>query len=448
MPRNSPVILRFPQRQSLEEDPIVITGVGITASIGPSREIVWQNIQLGKSGIRRTEASDEVGSLRKPCGMVDWLPPDRTSLKSIRLTHCAAAEALTDATLDWKNIDRNRFACSISAQFGDIGYHYLAPEVRDTLEPDKHQHRWWDEFLPSTVVGSVANRFQLMGPRLCHTTACASGLVSTIVAGRMIRDGQADYALCGAGDAVTELVYTAFNRMGVLADCDDASQACRPFDVDRNGFAMGEGAAMMVLEKRSTAIARNAKIYAELAAYQTLNQAHHVTGLDGDAGTMKALIQRVVQRAGWEHIGPQYINAHGTGTEQNDRCELQAIRSALNDRADDVLVSSNKAVLGHLINAAGSIELALSALALRDGYVPPTMHLNNPERFGDIDCMPRLGAKVELDRAVKLSLAFGGHLVGVALRRCPIAEHQRQSQPLHPQALLRNQPSVAVRKAA
>lgn len=447
MASNSPVILRFPQRPARDEDPIVITGIGITSSLGACREAVWQNIQLGKSGIRRTEASDQVGVLRMPCGMVDWMPPDSHSLKSIRLTQSAAAEALCDATLDWTRIDRHRFACSISAQFGDIGYHYLPADVRDCLTPEQHAHRWWEEFLPSTVTSAVGNRFQLLGPRLCHTTACASGLVSTIVAGRMIRDGQADYALCGAGDAVTELVYSAFNRMGVLADHENPAMACRPFDVQRKGFVIGEGAAMMVLEKRSTAIARGARIYAELAAHQTLNQAHHVTGLDGDAHTMQVLIERLVEKAGWGYSGPQYINAHGTGTEQNDRCELHAIRAALKERADHVMVSSNKAVLGHLVNAAGSIELALTAMALRDGYVPPTMHLENQESVGAIDCMAGLGARVELDRALKLSLAFGGHLVGVALRRCPDSDYQREAVPLHPKALLRSD-RLAIRRAA
>ncbi|MDX1928520.1 MAG: hypothetical protein SFV81_18465, partial [Pirellulaceae bacterium] len=221
----------------------------------------------------------------------------------------------------------------------------------------------------------------------------------------------------------------------------------RPFDVHRKGFVIGEGAAMLVLEKRSTAIARGARIYAELAAAQMLNQAHHVTGLDGDAGPMEKLVENLVAKAGWDFLGPQYINAHGTGTEQNDRCELQAIRTALKSRADNVLVSSNKAVLGHLINAAGSIELALTAMALRDGFVPPTMHLETPETVGQIDCMPKLGAKVELDRALKLSMAFGGHLVGVALRRCPMVEHQRSPVALHPQALVRVQ-KKAIRRAA
>ena len=137
--------------------------------------------------------------------------------------------------------------------------------------------------------------------------------------------------------------------------------------------------------------------------------------------------------------GPQYINAHGTGTEQNDRTELTAIRESLGPLADNLVLSSNKAILGHLINAAGSIELALTALSLRDGFAPPTMHLKSPESIGNLDCLPEYGSQFELDRALKLSLAFGGHLVGLALRRCPEPDARRPSQPLHPYARVRPQ---------
>lgn len=431
-------LLPFPQRAVPDEDPVVITGVGIASCLGSSRESIWQQIQCGKSGVRRTVPEDGFGQLNKPCGIIDWLPSDSHTLKSIQLTGHASTEALSDAGIPWEDIDRERFACSISAQFGDISFLY--PQANP---------QWFNQLMPSTASALIGNLFDLRGPRLCHTTACASGLVSTLCGARMIQAGQADFALCGAADAITELIYASFNRMGVLADSGDPATACKPFDRDRNGFVLGEGAAMMVLERRSHAMARNAKIYAEIASHQTLCQAHHVTGLDGDANALKELVERLVSRAGWDYLGPQYINAHGTGTEQNDRCELQAIRSALGDKADEVMVSSNKAVLGHLVNAAGSIELAITALAMRDGYVPPTMHLKAPESIGNIDCMPCCGAGSEIDRALKLSLAFGGHLVGIALRRCPFEIHQRQPQALHQQALLRShQPAQRIRLAA
>jgi len=445
MPESAPKILRFPRRSPADEDPIVITGIGLAASVGAGREAVWQAVQSGISGIRRTHALDQVGPLELPCGMIDWLPHDPNSLKSVQLSQHLAAEALDDAAIEWPDVDRDRFACSISAQFGDIGYLFPEQLAKNSLTG----RDWWQQFMPCSAASLVAHRFNLRGPRLCHATACASGLVSTITAARMLQMDQADYALCGAADTVTELVYAAFHRMGVLSTGPEAASACRPFDVNRNGFVMGEGGAMLVLEKRSHAIARGARIYAELAASQMLCQAHHVTGLDGEAETLTRLIQDLVRKAGWEDEAPQYVNAHGTGTEQNDISELRAIRAALRSQADSLVVSSNKAILGHTINAAGSLELALTALGIRDGFAPPTMHLEQPEAVGNIDCLPGYGEKLELARALKLSLAFGGHLVGMALRSCPVETARRTPLPLAATARIRQVTSPAVvRRAA
>jgi 3-oxoacyl-(acyl-carrier-protein) synthase len=437
-------VIRFPSQPQVDEDPVVVTGVGIVASTGSSREEVWQTMQTGRSGVRLSNERDPVRSLRLPCALIDWLEPDPESIKSIQLSQIAAQEALEDAHIDWRQVDRSRFACSISAQLGDMGYLYDPPETRNT-DPS---HPWWNFFLPCCASDSIANQFRLYGPRLCHTTACASGLVSTLAAARTLLSGQADFALCGAADAISELVIAAFNRIGVLSTGPSPESACRPFDVTRSGFVMGEGAAMLVLEKRSHAIGRGATIYAEIAGSQALCQAHHVTGLDSEAETLKELISRLVDKAGWSYRGPQYINAHGTGTTQNDTSELMAIRAALGDNADNTVVSSSKAVLGHLINAAGSVELALTALSLRDGFAPPTMHLQEPEQTGNLDCLPEFGCQMELDRALKLSLAFGGHLVGMALRRCPFEKYQRPASPLHPEARIRQAVVQPVRRAA
>jgi 3-oxoacyl-(acyl-carrier-protein) synthase len=253
----------------------------------------------------------------------------------------------------------------------------------------------------------------------------------------MIEEDQADMALAGAADAVTEIILTSFYRMGVLAQGEDPATSCRPFDRRRAGFVMGEGAALMVLERRSHAQARGAKIYAEIAAGQMLCQAHHVTSLEDDCATLEQLIRRTIDKAGWQDEGPQYINAHGTGTKQNDLSELRAIRGAMGSQADEVVASSNKAVLGHLINAAGSIELALTALAMRDSFAPPTMHLEQPESDGDIDCLGGYGVRIQIDRALKLSQAFGGHLVAVALNRPKPADSARSPVPLVGDARLR-----------
>lgn len=443
MSTDAPVILKFPTKPALEQDPIVISGIGLCASTGSNKEQVWQSVQAGRSGVRLTHSGDPVAGLELPCAMVDWLPPEHNMLKSIQLTRHVASEALEDAGIAWDTVDRTRFACSISAQFGDIRYLYESPESRDTEPTDP----WWNQFLPCSATSMIGDEFGLHGPRVCHTTACASGLVSTIAGARMIQSGQADFALCGAADAIHEMVIAAFDRIGVLSKGPTVEGACRPFDTTRSGFVMGEGAALLVLEKRSHALARGATIYAELASSQALCQAHHVTGLDGATETLDELIRRLVHKAGWAELGPQYINAHGTGTEQNDRSELTAIRAALGELADATMISSNKCVLGHLINAAGSVELALTAMTLRDGFAPPTMHLQSPEPIGNLDCLPEFGCKLELDRALKLSLAFGGHLVGVALERSPVAEARRTPRPLAADARIRPAVRVAERAA-
>lgn len=439
-----PNILAFPRTDPAVEDPIVISGIGLACSLGADRESVWQAIQMGDSGVRRTTSQDPFRSFRFPCGMVDWLDADPDTLKSIQLTRHVAEAALRDADVDWAKTDRTRFACSIAGQMGDMRYLY-EPEATRNHAP---QSLWWNQFLPCSVTQIISSEFGLWGPRTSHVVACASGLVSTLAGVRMLQADEADFVLCGAGDAICELFLAAFNRLGVLADSPDPKLACRPFDRSRCGFVMGEGAALLVLEKRSHAEARGARVYAQLAACQALCQAHHLTGLDGEAETLTELIRQLVRKAGWFRGGPQYINAHGTGTQQNDLSELVAIRSALGDFADETLVSSNKAVLGHLINAAGSVELAITALAIRDGFVPPTMHLTDPETVGNLDCLPQYGSQKRIDRALKLSLAFGGHLVGVALERCRLDGLRRQPLPLNPAARIRETLPETRRRAA
>jgi 3-oxoacyl-(acyl-carrier-protein) synthase len=205
--------------------------------------------------------------------------------------------------------------------------------------------------------------------------------------------------------------------MKVLAQHEDPTQACRPFDINRRGFVMGEGAAMFVLERLSHAQERGAKIYAEITAGKMLSEAFHVTGIDEGSETLAHLINLTLRAA---HLAPDeisYINAHGTGTQQNDPAEIRGIRRALGHAARRVSISSVKSMLGHLVNASGSVELALTALALRDGFTPPTINLTDPDPACDLDCIPLVGRRLRFDNAMKLSVAFGGHLVAMTLRR-------------------------------
>jgi 3-oxoacyl-(acyl-carrier-protein) synthase len=276
---------------------------------------------------------------------------------------------------------------------------------------------WWEQWMPNTACSMVANRYGLYGPRLCHSVACASGLIDILAAVRSIRDGQCDIALAGSAEGIHPLFAAGFQQMKVLAYHDDPKQAARPFDSDRRGFVMGEGAAMFVIERLGHALARGATIYAEFAGGKMLAEAHHVTGLDEESEALGYLISATLKDANLlpEQIG--YINAHGTGTQQNDLVETRGIRRALGRAADATCVSATKSMLGHLVNASGSVELAITTLALRDGFAPPTLNLTNPDPECNLDCIPLVGRRARVEYALKLSVAFGGHLAAVALRR-------------------------------
>jgi 3-oxoacyl-(acyl-carrier-protein) synthase len=271
--------------------------------------------------------------------------------------------------------------------------------------------------LPNTACAHVARHFGLMGPRFAHSTACASSLISTLVAARAVSEGQCDLMLAGGGDAIDPLFAAGFRQMRVLAEGDEPTTACRPFDRHRTGFVLGEGAGMLVLERYEHALERGARIYAEILAGHILGEAHHVTGLDSESETLSRLMEITLEKAGLrpEEIG--YINAHGTGTEQNDLAEMRAIRHVFGSSAGDLLVSGTKSMLGHMINAAGAVELVVTALAMRDGFAPPTINVTDPDPECVFDCLPRVGKPERFQHALKLSVAFGGHLVAVALRR-------------------------------
>lgn len=396
-------------------EPIVISGIGIIASVGRDRESVWRAVRDGRSGVRRLDAFRGI-----PAGLVlgaevdfSGLPPGR--MKVFPLSQIAAAEALDDAQVDAGSVDADRFGCFMNAHMGDTRY---VDEHLGRLPADYSAGApWCDQFLPNTACVELANRFRLYGPRLTYSTACASSLVAVLSAVRAIRDGQCDMALAGGADAIDPLFAAGFRQMKVLAEGDDPRRACQPFDRNRHGFVLGEGAGMMVVERLSHAVERGVKVYAEIKACTALAEAHHVTGLDADSEALARLIKEALRKAGLQPGDVGYINAHGTGTEQNDLVEMRGIRRALGRAADEVCVSSLKSMLGHMINAAGGVELALTVMALRDGFAPPTVNLTDPDPELTFDCLPLVGRRRRFQHALKLSVAFGGHLVAIALSR-------------------------------
>lgn len=401
--------------QRREAEPVVITGIGMITSNGSSREAVWESIRQSRSGIRRIQADDLVPEHLGIAAVVDSSPRIPHQLKVIHLAQLAAAEAVRDAKVDFNMIDDSRLGCAVSGHMGDwrwLRQHHGFDSP--TVEGDASN---WEQFLPNSGCWNLATKYGMNGPRICHSTACASGLIDLMGAVRAIQDDQCDLALAGSAEAIDPLFAAGFQKMRVLATATSPSEACRPFDRNRSGFVMGEGAAMFILERQSHAVARGARIYGEILAGKILSDAHHVTGLDLESEALTRLLRETLRRADLMPRDVGYISAHGTGTTQNDLMESRGIRRAFGRHADDLCVSGLKSMLGHLVNASGSVELALTTLALRDGFVPPTANLTDPDPECDLDCVPLVGKPIQVQVALKLALAFGGHLVAVAIRR-------------------------------
>ena len=396
-----------------KNEPVVITGVGLVTSLGHDRESVWQGIQAGRSRVTPLTGLRGIPDGKLFGATVDLPVVIPGQLKVIPLCQMAAREAMQDSAIDLSQVEMTRFGSAIAGHMGDTRWVAGADVEMETAGAAN----WWEQFLPNTAGSLVANEFGLLGSRVCHSTACASSLISILSAVRSIRDGQCDVMLTGGGDAIDSLFAAGFHRMGVLAKHADPNQASRPFDRDRNGFVMGEGAAMFVLERLSHATKRGARIYAEIVSGATLAEAHHVTGMDMESETLTQLIRQTLAKGSVQPEEIGYINAHGTGTAQNDLVEMRAIRKALGSAADQVAVSASKSMIGHLVNAAGGVELAITVLAQRDGYAPPTINLNDVDPACTFDCVPLIGKQVNFQYAIKLSVAFGGHLVGILLRR-------------------------------
>lgn len=406
----------------LRDDRIVITGIGMMTAVGSDRETSWRAVQRGQSGMRRLTCIPGIPDRLMLGATVDVAGDYPGQLKNIPLTRLTAAEALADSELDFEGgaVDRDRFGCSIGAHMGDDDYVTERLGRRDLLPPGKRP--WFEQWLPNTTCAMVAQEFGLYGPRLSNSTACATGTIAILKAVRALQDNQCDVALAGSSEAIHPLFAAGFYNMGVLADHDDPAQACRPFDANRNGFVMGEGAAMFVLERLNHARNRNAPIYAEVLGGRLLSDGRHVTSLDAGSNSLVELIDGSLRKSGLTPHNISYVNAHGTGTQQNDVMESRGIRRALGRAADSVCVSANKSTLGHLVNASGSVELALTTLALRDGFAPPTMNLTHPDPNCDLDCLPMIGRAQPFEHAIKLSIAFGGHLAAIVLRRWDGAE--------------------------
>ena len=399
---------------------VVITGIGTVTSYGDGVENFWDSLLAGKSGIDTVQSFDitdypsKVGAEALHFNASDYMDP-KEARRNDRYTQLAVAGsklALKDAALDSTTLDPDRFGVLIGSGIG--GMLTIQTQSRRLYEggPRKVSPFMIPSLIANIASGVVAIEVGARGPNYGIVSACASGTHSIGEAFHVLRDGDADVMLAGGSEAaITELGYAGFCSMKAMSTSyNDAPQtASRPFDSGRDGFIMGEGAGVLVVETLEHAQARGATIYCELAGYGATCDAYHITSPDPEGKALGAAIGHVIKEAGITAEDVSYINAHGTSTPYNDKFETLAIKKALGDHAYKIMASSTKGMTGHLLGAAGGIESAVCALAIRDGKVPPTINYKDPDPDCDLDYVPNVLREASVNVAICNNLGFGGH---------------------------------------
>ncbi len=390
----------------------MITGIGLITPLAIGRDASWTLIKAGRTGTRRIRliTGEEVLGGPSPFAELDADP--RPFNRATKMALWATSEALADARVQLRCMDRARIGCVLGATG--------CPAAATLIGVRQGDPQAFEAAYPSSTAAIVAREYGLKGPVLSPAAACATGLFAVLRAAQCLEDDYCDLVLAGSADASLDIfTVSGFERLRVLAPRSaPAEHACRPFDRQRCGFVVGEGAAVFVMERMSQAIRRGASIYAVLVGGIIGSDAYHITGLNPDPSGVAALIRRCLWKNRLSATEVDYINAHGTATKVNDLTEAQAIRLAFGRHTERVKVSATKSMIGHLICAAGGVELAVTALAVRDGYIPPTANLFDPDPECAIDCTPLHGVQKPIETALKLSIAFGGHF-GAAILRHP-----------------------------
>lgn len=411
---------------------VVITGMGIVSPCGTGVEFAWKNVVAGNSGIRKIDTFDASMLATQIAGLPihgtetgQYNPEAVLSPKELRKMDksivygvVAADEALRDAGLIDYDGDKERFGVSVGAGIGGLTSIY-----ENCIELyNGGPRRISPFFIPKSIInmtaGHISIKYGLKGPNLAVVTACATGAHSIGEAARLIEHGDADIMVAGGTEGAIDVIGIAgFNAMKALSTRNDnPAAASRPWDKDRDGFVMSEGAGILILEEYEHAVARGAKIYAEVAGYGLSGDAYHITApAEGGEGGLRAM-RAALRDAGLQPSDVDYINAHGTSTGLGDIGELMAVKSLFGDAP--VSMSSTKSVTGHLLGAAGAVEAIFCALAIRDGVVPPTINLENPEdAVGDFDLVPNVAKQRKVDVAISNSFGFGGTNASLVLKR-------------------------------
>ena len=404
---------------------VVVTGLGAVSPVGNDIPTMWQNMLGGVNGIREIDRFDTSDLKVHIAGLVRDFAPERyfekREAKKLDL-YCqyaiAAAQQAVDDSGILGTIDEERLGVYIGAGIGG-----LETFVNNTVGLDHGGSRKVSPFFIPMMIGNIATgnvaiRFKAKGVSLSVMSACASGTNSVGEAFHAVKDGYADAVIAGGAEAVVHrLTIAGFQNMKALSTNPDPDKASRPFDKDRDGFVMGEGAGVMVLEEYEHAKARGAKIYAEFAGYGNTCDAHHVTAPDPEGAGLRRAIEIAFAEAGVSDDAQIYINAHGTSTHLNDMTETMAIKNALGQKAYDCNISSTKSMTGHMLGATGAIEAIAAVKALETGMIPPTIHLDEPDEGLDLNYTPNTAVKRDINVAASTNLGFGGHDACVVFKK-------------------------------
>jgi 3-oxoacyl-[acyl-carrier-protein] synthase II len=405
---------------------VVITGMGTINPIGHNLEETWENVKKGVCGIDEITQIDTTNFTVKLAGEVKNYDPSqyidkKEARKMDRYTQfafIAAKEAFADSGLDMSKEDPYRCGTIVSSGIGGL----------KTIESEheRGQNRGFEKispfFIPMSIANMAAGQIAIYtgfkGVCTCVVTACASGNNAVGESFRSIRDGYTDVMLCGGAEGcISEMGVGGFTAMKALNTNTDKNRASIPFDAERGGFVMGEGAGILILEELEHAKARGARIYGEVIGYGASCDAYHITAPDPEGNGGAACMTMAIKDAGIEPTDVGYINAHGTSTHLNDAGETKAIKTAFGDHAYKLMVSSTKSMTGHLLGGAGAVEAIITTMALKDAFIPATINYQVPDPECDLDIVPNEGRNVQVNIAASNSLGFGGHNACVVFKK-------------------------------
>ena len=406
---------------------VVITGMGVVSPVGNDIETFWKNITNGVCGIDRIKRFDASGLKVNldaevkdfdPKKVYDTVQEIRKSDLYMQYAMAASKQAVEKSGILESNLNKERFGVYIGSGIGGISSTLRETRKLDEKGPEMVSPFFVPMMISNMASGSVSIRFGAKGPTLPIVTACATSTHCIGEAYRTIKHGYADAILAGGSEAsINELAMAGFINCQALNLSDEPSEGSLPFDRRRGGFVMGEGAGVLMLEEYEHAKARGAEIIAEVVGYSNTSDAYHITAPDPEGDGAVRAIKSVCEEAGIEPGDDIYVNAHGTGTHLNDAMETKALKKVFGEKAYDLHISSTKSMTGHMMGATGAVEAIASALALKDGIIPPTINYREKDDECDLDYTPNTAVKTDVKYAISSSLGFGGHNAVIALKR-------------------------------